>query len=82
MPNVALMNGEGDTQEVTYWSSYTGYGCPGFTRDSRGFVVSIVLDAGVWKKFSGIELLIVYQEADNLSQDNVVNLHVFTLGPS
>lgn len=67
MPNVILINGVGDTQEIAYWSSddYTGYGCPGFTSDTRVFIVSIVLDAGVWKQFSGIEFLIIYQEIDH-----------------
>src|SRR4051794_17355107 len=52
------------------WSSYTKYEGPGSTPAGYCFMISVVLDAGAWKLFSGIRVILVYRETVELQ--NVV----------
>ncbi|KAG6913975.1 hypothetical protein DXG01_003197 [Tephrocybe rancida] len=47
-----------------YWSSHSSYEGPGYSYHSDGFMVSVVLDAGTKRDFSGIRLIITYEETD------------------
>ncbi|KAG6828979.1 hypothetical protein H0H92_006101 [Tricholoma furcatifolium] len=52
--------------EEDLWCSYNLYDGPGVSAHADGFTLSVVLDAGTKDHFSGIRLVIVYEETEFL----------------
>lgn len=57
--------------EAACWTSFSKYVFQEYDKDfiwktssQHGFMLSVILDAGIWAEFSGIDVLIVLKERD------------------
>ena len=53
-------------QRSSCWSSYSQYDGLGSAKDGHCFLLSVVLDAGTWKLYSGIRIILIYRETEAL----------------
>lgn len=49
------------------WSSYSKTQSNAGPPNTKSFLVSVILDAGAWAAFSGIQVLVVYKESEWLN---------------
>lgn len=65
------------SHQAAYWSSFSmtpNTSEPyGFRTTANRFLISVILDAGSWSHFSGIQIVVIYKESER-TQD-VVRLH-------
>jgi hypothetical protein len=59
-----------------FWSSYNEYDGLGSAHGGYCFMISVVLDAGAWRLFSAIRIVLIYQETAELTNvaSNLFNI--------